>query len=622
MAFLDKNGLQHLTNRLVQGDAIKVASHRGHTVSKVLENIQRECDNVANPLEYKMENRIAEFKIGKGRDVDVSGDVEEGKVEVELKGKTYQNLLDDSEWLHVEKTITSNHSNNVALTSTSFLDKSILTKPSTKYTLILNFDILLNTLKNTYIQVNYEYEPNKQASLVHIDSNNIFLKNGGEYRVSFTTPENFQRMAQIFIGGYGGILTIKSNGVTLLEGDYTQTPIKELPKYFERIKSSFEDGIVDVDIKGQNLWNMDTVRKINRKSHIINSETSFTIDLSKGGGVNSAELYYDCSNIDSRTFCLSYDIEQNNDTFRPYLKIVYEDDTFVKGIPSDESSYSYHCYTNSNKKVKGICIAWETQTNGGLVTFKNIQLINISKLLPFEEPYKKKYSFNITEPLRSLPNGVCDEIRNNNGQWELVRRIHKIILDGTNGITWSVADNVDYTGKYIVANSLESKGIPLINNKVGAYKFDNQIASSLVINNPYGGFSNADCIWALEQEGMQIRFRISNIEQTSNGLNEWLKVNPVTFIYELETPIITPIDPIEFDIKPLSSIVINSDVVPESIHTVQLNRAAQIERGIIEIAELKKRVNTLEATYNSYFLENYHKLNLLNLEYEMERMIE
>ena len=121
---------------------------------------------------------------------------------------------------------------------------------------------------------------------------------------------------------------------------------------------------------------------------------------------------------------------------------------------------------------------------------------------------------------------------------------------------------------------------------------------------------------------MQIRFRISNIEQTSNGLNEWLKVNPVTFIYELETPIITPIDPIEFDIKPLSSIVINSDVVPESIHTVQLNRAAQIERGIIEIAELKKRVNTLEATYNSYFLENYHKLNLLNLEYEMERMIE
>lgn len=94
------------------------------------------------------------------------------------------------------------------------------------------------------------------------------------------------------------------------------------------------------------------------------------------------------------------------------------------------------------------------------------------------------------------------------------------------------------------------------------------------------------------------------------------------FYYELETPIITPIDPIEFDIKPLSSVVINSDIVPESIHTVQLNRAAQIERGIIEIAELKKRVNTLEATYNSYFLENYHKLNLLNLEYEMERMIE
>ena len=84
MSFLDKNGLQVLTTKLVQGDAIKVASHRGHTVKNVIDNITRECENIATPNTMTLENRVSEFKVGKGRDVDVSGDVEEGKIEVGL----------------------------------------------------------------------------------------------------------------------------------------------------------------------------------------------------------------------------------------------------------------------------------------------------------------------------------------------------------------------------------------------------------------------------------------------------------------------------------------------------------------------------------------------------------
>ena len=92
MGFLTKEGLQNLTNKLVQGDAIKVASHRGKNVKEVIDNIQRECENVALPNTMTLENRVNEFKVGQGRDVDVSGDVEEGKINVELQGKTYQNL--------------------------------------------------------------------------------------------------------------------------------------------------------------------------------------------------------------------------------------------------------------------------------------------------------------------------------------------------------------------------------------------------------------------------------------------------------------------------------------------------------------------------------------------------
>ena len=63
---------------------------------------------------------------------------------------------------------------------------------------------------------------------------------------------------------------------------------------------------------------------------------------------------------------------------------------------------------------------------------------------------------------------------------------------------------------------------------------------------------------------------------------------------------------------------IDSEIAPISNHKVVLNRAGQIEQGIIQIAELKKRVDSLETAYNSYLLETQHKLSLLGFEYQLE----
>ena len=99
---------------------------------------------------------------------------------------------------------------------------------------------------------------------------------------------------------------------------------------------------------------------------------------------------------------------------------------------------------------------------------------------------------------------------------------------------------------------------------------------------------------------------------------QWLRINPTTIYYELETPIITPIEPIKFETLPLGYISINSEIVPISHHTVQLNRASQIEIGIVEIASLKSRVDKLENFYDQYFLETQHKLSILNMDYILE----
>ena len=106
--------------------------------------------------------------------------------------------------------------------------------------------------------------------------------------------------------------------------------------------------------------------------------------------------------------------------------------------------------------------------------------------------------------------------------------------------------------------------------------------------------------------------------ETVEQLKSWLSQNPTTVYYELKNPIITPIEPIEFEVKPLATMTINSEIAPISNHKVVLNRAGQIEQGIVQIAELKKRVDSLETAYDSYLLETQHKLSLLGFEYQLE----
>ena len=249
MAFLDKNGLQHLTNKLVQGDAIKVASHRGHTVSKVLENIQRECDNISVPNTMSIENKVNNFKIGQGKDLDVVGDIEQGKVDVELKGKTYQNLITGIKVIHessssFEDGIFTLQPPTVDFKGVTF---NTLTKTNTAYTVILNvletFTLQPGETGTSYkIQINDGkygyYSPLKIGlNIIKIQTRETGVDNPHMSILGFTRSQG----------------SMKFTFPILLEGDYTQTLIEELPINLEGIKSSFEDGIVDIDIIGQNL---------------------------------------------------------------------------------------------------------------------------------------------------------------------------------------------------------------------------------------------------------------------------------------------------------------------------------------------------------------------------------
>ena len=595
MTYLDKNGLQTVTNKLVQGEAIKIVSHRGHTVKNVIDSITRECENISTPNTMNLENRINEFKVGKGRDVDVSGDVEESKVEIELQGKTWQNLVKNY-WtmgkVEVDdKYITASPSYGQYIGMGGGFVYNL--KQGVQYTFIVN--VIENTLEDSF-----------EFTLTQDDSwkNGLTIKGGQTGTIVRKITANADAISgykiQTSNKNHSGTLKFEKNFL-LLEGDYTQTPVEELPKYFEGIKSSFKDGVVDVEVRGKNLFDGSY-----RFGYLQGGDAHLYIDRDSGA-TRSAILKvkpnttYNISKEYSirNTIGLFKDYPINN---TPYIPIPLN----INGTRVNTGDNNYMVVYVSNESEE----PWLQVEEGFVAT-------------PYEPYYKKKISFNIGEPLRSLPNGVCDEIRNNKGQWELVRRVHKVVLDGSEIWTryerWDTTNTMQFYLNY-------STGLPntLLEYSAGycdrfAYKsypeFNNkQDREGFII---YGGYKNDTNI--LKTFSPQISISKSKLSTLDvNGFKQWLSQNPTTFYYQLETPTITPIEPMEFDVKPLATMTINSDIAPISNHKVVLNRAGQIEQGIIQIAELKKRVDSLETAYDSYLLETQHKLSLLGFEYQLE----
>lgn len=615
MGFLTKEGLQNLTNKLVQGDAIKVASHRGKNVKEVIDNIQRECENVALPNTMTLENRISEFKVGQGRDVDVSGDVEEGKINVELQGKTWQNLGG----------LSNLKSENFKLGDSpkvliNFWNKSApnLLKPDTTYTIILQFRIenFIRNGSDSRIYCEGTYATSSQTSGFFSTSGESrkYNTNGAYFeKIKFTTPNNFVKINTFYLAGskqsQGSLFLDYS---LFLEGDHTQTPLEELPRYFEGIKSSFEDGVVDVEVQGKNLFDNSKIRD----HSLISFDGEYVTCVSDGKGyqifnnTDSAKLlkpnktYYISVNVIENTLDSTFEVqfgvgEGRIENAMPKLHS-YIDSKFT-GVKKNTG------VTQSDLKGKNILdCRMVSNSKSGYIRFK-IMITEVENE-KFEPYYKKKISFNIGEPLRSLPNGVCDEIRNSNGQWELVRRVGKTILDET--YDYKLWGNTPSEGYFVCHADSYLQG----NDFTFSENLKNTICDKLPVSTKTGQFKNVSFY--------RTNPHITVLSSEANSVSEfktWIAKNPITLYYELQSPIITPIEPMEFDVKPLATMTINSEIAPISTHEVILNRAGQIEQGIELIANLKSRINELENIYDSNLIATQYRIDNLKLNYELER---
>ena len=498
-------------------------------------------------------------------------------------------------------------------------------KPSTVYTLFFKYETnSTNVPRVQFVQGN---------ALQHLsDAYNATKIKDNIYMCKITTLSSFnnKEIGAQYLYFHNTAPYKTGNKVTLykhmvlLEGDYSETPIDEIPKYFEGIKSSFEDGIVDVKVQGKNFVDLS---KFNRASNevsqvnIVNNTISFSSSKRYNGvgQIFSKEEYkkmvgkyvtVSCGKITTST-------GDSNDAY------VFLKQSFVNSDGSTTWNNSTIA-SGQSKKIKilegvdltnfGVFVETSNPVSGSIdIKAENIQLEIDSASTSYEPYYKKKISFNIEESLRSLSNGVCDEIRNNNGQWELIRKIGKVVLNGSEG--WNLG--LGSSGWNVNGNTLPFYAYLIDDKKVDGHSLTDLFTTStgsIIVGNDKESFSLGHSNYTT------IRLKRDKLlTEDANGFKQWLSQNPTTVYYELGTPIITPIEPIEFNISQGSTINISSDIAPTSTHEVILNRAGQVEQGIELIANLKSRINELENIYDSNLIATQYRLNNLKLNYELER---
>ena len=446
-----------------------------------------------------------------------------------IKGRTLQNLLKDGfkNWgmsVSGDNTITKENYKliinkpDTSAQCTLVLSKTkVHLKPSTKYTAIAK--ISNNTLTSAFNLVHC-YESimlTKNACTVDVGFNGVYIG-------SFTTIADLSLGERLEINvGANRTGTVTIENFVILEGDYTTIPLDQLP-FIEGIQSVgeqevTEDGKYKVKLKscGKNLFNgiFETGGISSTTGENVQSSTIKRTDFIKV----KMPITFSRKEINGYMGFRYYDINKN----------------FVNTFAFNGLSF-----TINEPNVEYIRFL-----NADGVTDLDYQLEEGTVATEYE-PYKEyKQEITLKEPLRSLPNGVCDIIEGN----KIIRRVRKIILDGSNDEFSWLTGMVDTTSElyYRVWGNFKMTTL---------YLPKNSSTTSLICDNfafigidsvlqKYVGEGIGHTFYRAKND-RQIQFKIlsSKLSKVSiDGFKTWLSQNPVTVYYELATPVEELIEP-------------------------------------------------------------------------------
>lgn len=492
-----------------------------------------------------------------GISVTTTEGVDNGKVDVMCEGNTLVNLVDKM-WNNTQTYYTIDENYITILDSETDHRQGYYTlsggqlnliKPNTTYTIIA--EITKNTLQRKFTLIN-----NFQANGGDITSDDVSVPIGfvGRYIGKFTTLSDFTNRNRLgFSAGSGnrGEITLRNNFI-ILEGDWTN---RDIPvSYFKGMKSVGQD-----DTNGHKIEILSSVGKenllLNTDTYVDGENSSKTFTFSK-----------DTSILKRNTITLSCDLEVEN--IQPIengkcrigmeMGVKFEDDTIAYyniWQSSDFNGRKAKTISIPDKTIKNImyigiyvqCKATKHRVGRPKIEIGDIAtswcpstLDNLNGLQSFIN--KKEISLN--EPLRGLPNGVCDKFVKQGGKWYVERNCGEVVLDGTevwhsketfSGIT-RIRTNLPNDTKHTFGNSM----------------CDNFITTHGDENYEHIRVSHSGILW----------YYTTNLEFTIEETVDLFKNKPTKVVYLLAVPIYEEITDVELITYLDTTHISNNSTIP------------------------------------------------------------
>ena len=539
----------------------------GNDLQKVLDN------DLTTPTVVHEETS---FKVGVG-DVNVSSSVVDGEVgRMVIKGKTYQNILPEpstpvltnnkemfkvNEGLDPNVEVVDGISKSAILSGQTLVNLSgqlthhekwvetgddlVLNLPSGNGQPHINVGLVYKLKKDTIytVVINMKLYETGYPHICFMDESNRQLASDREWtpsttgvlKTKFTTSSTVEAAILRIIprNGIDNIYTINKN-IIVLEGDYTNV---DIPHYFEGMQSVKMPVLCTT---GKNLFNFNANNvKVGNGSYVI-SNNNITITQT-GNTTSGCYVAFPCHLKAGTTYTYhaTFENPQNNNI---YIRVSHGDGNdygqWYSNTTTDSEGSASLTLTCKNDGCHYLYVynkVYDTAVNiGSVVTWSNIQFEEGSVATSYE-PHKTNILHTPEEVvLRSLPNGVCDTLNLNTGEY--VQRIGEVVLDGSQSLVLGGQDSKKVV-QFIWASTDVAKNtndeVKVRANYLSAY------VPSEVIDQSIEGI----CTRRNDNQGLYIALSKTKVATRDiNLVKEYLQANPITAYYELATPVVKTVD--------------------------------------------------------------------------------
>ena len=226
--------------------------------------------------------------------------------------------------------------------------------------------------------------------------------------------------------------------------------------------------------------------------------------------------------------------------------------------------------------------------------------------------------------LRSLPNGVCDTLNVETGEY--VQRIGEIVLDGVNYKCVKITTNGDETKRFDINFTFEK--FVGANSWIDLTKMNASVIcdKAICISNGYSAHPNKNAIASFN--GILVLFIEDNTILTIEKANEWLQQNPITVQYELTTPIVKQVNVEGYPYAYENGHVLlesgsqEQSLTPTIEYSIVANRGGQIRSNQRMVERHQKQLDRLQAMVLTNLVNTQYEQTLTNLKYDLKNVRE